>query len=81
MSEETSLRECEAYVQHHNIQSLLKDCIVQLCVQRPQNPITFLKEYFQRLEKVGSLFSYFLVSWLLARLHELHVVLYSYIHI
>jgi len=49
--EEQSLRECEAYVQRHNIQQILKDCIVQLCVGRPENPITFLREYFQVLEK------------------------------
>jgi cAMP-dependent protein kinase regulator len=51
--EEQSLRECEAYVQRHNIQQILKDCIVQLCVGRPENPITFLREYFQALEKVS----------------------------
>ena len=50
--EEQSLRECEAYVQRHNIQQILKDCIVQLCVSRPEHPITFLKEYFTKLEKV-----------------------------
>lgn len=50
--EQQSLRECEAYVQRHNIQQILKDCIVQLCVSRPENPITFLKEYFASLEKV-----------------------------
>ncbi|KAK7500953.1 hypothetical protein BaRGS_00007833, partial [Batillaria attramentaria] len=49
--EEQSLKECEAYVQKHNIQHLLKDCIVQLCVNKPENPLTFLKEYFERLEK------------------------------
>lgn len=54
--EEQSLRECEAYVQRHNIQRLLKDCIVQLCVRRPENPITFLREYFQKLERVSTLF-------------------------
>lgn len=53
--EEQSLRECEAYVQRHNIQRLLKDCIVQLCVRRPENPITFLREYFQKLERVRQL--------------------------
>lgn len=52
--EQQSLRECEAYVQHHNIQQILKDCIVQLCVSRPDQPITFLKEYFTSLEKVSS---------------------------
>ncbi|RWS29307.1 cAMP-dependent protein kinase regulatory subunit-like protein [Leptotrombidium deliense] len=49
--EEQSLRECEAYVQRHNIQQILKDCIVQLCVCRPEDPIKFLREYFQKLEK------------------------------
>lgn len=51
--EERSLRECEQYVQKHNIQQLLKDCIVQLCTSRPERPMAFLKEYFERLEKVG----------------------------
>uniref|UniRef100_A0A4D5R9S9 cAMP-dependent protein kinase regulatory subunit n=2 Tax=Scolopendra TaxID=41364 RepID=A0A4D5R9S9_SCOVI len=49
--EEQSLRDCEAYVQRHNIQQILKDCIVQLCVSRPENPISFLREYFQKLER------------------------------
>ncbi|CAH1985186.1 unnamed protein product [Acanthoscelides obtectus] len=52
MDEEQVLRECEAYVQTHNIQQILKDCIVQLCVRRPANPISFLREYFQKLERV-----------------------------
>lgn len=50
--EERSLRECELYVQKHNIQQLLKDCIVQLCTARPERPMAFLREYFERLEKV-----------------------------
>lgn len=50
--EERSLRECEQYVQKHNIQQLLKDCIVQLCTSRPERPMAFLREYFERLEKV-----------------------------
>lgn len=50
--EERSLRECEHYVQKHNIQQLLKDCIVQLCTVRPERPMGFLREYFERLEKV-----------------------------
>lgn len=55
LEEEQSLRECEAYVQRHNIQQVLKDCIVQLCVSRPENPISFLREYFQKLERVSRL--------------------------
>ena len=57
IEEERSLRECEDYVQRHNVQQILKDCIVQLCVARPQNPITFLREYFQKLERVSYEFS------------------------
>lgn len=53
MDEEQSLKECEAYVQKHNIQQLLKECIVQLVVNKPDNPITFLKDHFDRLEKVS----------------------------
>ncbi|KAL4239998.1 cAMP-dependent protein kinase type I-alpha regulatory subunit [Mactra antiquata] len=48
--EEQSLRECENYVQKHNVQQLLKECIVQLCINRPENPVTFLREYFENLE-------------------------------
>lgn len=51
LDEEQSLRECEAYVSRHNIQQILKDCIVQLCVSRPDNPVSFLREYFQKLER------------------------------
>lgn len=53
MEDEQSIRECEAYVQDHNIQQILKECIVQLCVCRPANPISFLREHFQKLEKVS----------------------------
>ncbi|XP_061196202.1 cAMP-dependent protein kinase regulatory subunit isoform X2 [Saccostrea echinata] len=53
--EEQSLRECENYVQKHNIQQLLKDCIVQLCMNRPDNPLTFLREHFEKLEKESSI--------------------------
>ncbi|XP_053203765.1 cAMP-dependent protein kinase regulatory subunit-like [Panonychus citri] len=55
MEEEASRRECEAYVQRHNIQGILKECIVSLCVSRPENPIKFLREYFQKLEKEESI--------------------------
>lgn len=53
LEEEQSLRECEAYIQTHKIQRVLKDCIVQLCVVRPDNPIAFLRQYFQKLERVS----------------------------
>ena len=51
-NEEESLKECEAYVQKHNIQQLLKECIVQLVVHKPESPLGFLRDHFDRLEKV-----------------------------
>lgn len=53
MEEEQSLRDCESYIQTHNIQRVLKDCIVQLCVTRPDNPVSFLCQYFQKLQRVS----------------------------
>ncbi|XP_061557262.1 protein kinase, cAMP-dependent, regulatory, type I, alpha (tissue specific extinguisher 1) a [Phycodurus eques] len=49
--DERKLRECEVYVQKHNIQQVLKDCIVQLCTARPERPMAFLRDLFERLEK------------------------------
>lgn len=68
--EEQSLRECENYVQKHNIQQLLKDCIVQLCMSRPDNPLTFLREHFERLEKVRT-------QMFFTRVCHLNCLLYS----
>ncbi|XP_062526781.1 cAMP-dependent protein kinase R1 isoform X2 [Bombyx mori] len=51
MEEEQCLHECEDYIQTHNIQLLLKDCIVQLCVNKPENPVSFLRQHFQKLER------------------------------
>ena len=51
-NEDQTLKECEAYVSKHNIKDLLKDCIVQLCLKKPENPISFLRQHFERLEKV-----------------------------
>ncbi len=51
-AEQRSLQECEDYVQRHQVQQILKDCIVRLCVSRPDDPVAFLREYFQKLERV-----------------------------
>lgn len=56
MEDEQAIRECQDYVEHYNIQQLLKECIVQLCVNRPPNPISFLREHFQKLERVSDVF-------------------------
>ena len=60
-----ALRQCEIYVEKHNIQAILKDCIVQLCIKKPDNPHKFFREYFEKLEKVF----FFLVSNIEALLH------------
>jgi len=76
--EERSLRECEQYVQKHNIQQLLKDCIVQLCTSRPDRPMAFLREYFERLEKVCVFAFLFVLIGQWAEGRSL-IILYSYI--
>lgn len=53
-NEDQTLKECEAYVSKHSIKDLLKDCIVQLCLRKPDHPITFLKQHFEKLEKILS---------------------------
>lgn len=50
-NDEANLRECENYVQEHEIQKVLKECIVQLCLHKPSRPMKFLMEHFERLEK------------------------------
>jgi cAMP-dependent protein kinase regulator len=46
-----NVKDIDMYVKDHNIQQLLKDCIVSLCVARPDNPYAFLKRHFEALEK------------------------------
>ncbi|XP_066924542.1 cAMP-dependent protein kinase type I-alpha regulatory subunit-like [Clytia hemisphaerica] len=45
------IKECEDYVSKHNIQVLLKDAIVQICINKPDKPYKFLREHFEKLEK------------------------------
>lgn len=49
-SSEQTVRDCEAYIAKHDIQNLLRDCIVQLCLKKPANPIQFLANYFDKLD-------------------------------
>ena len=49
-SSEQTVRDCEAYIAKHDIQNLLRDCIVQLCLKKPTNPIQFLSSYFDKLD-------------------------------
>jgi cAMP-dependent protein kinase regulator len=53
-NEEAQLAQCQAYVQRHNIQQLVKEAIVSLCIHKPENPVLFLKEHFDRLNEQRS---------------------------
>lgn len=52
--DELNVDDCELYVQRHNIQQILKDCIVQLCIAKPERPLTFFRQYFQKLDMVST---------------------------
>ncbi|KAK7940375.1 hypothetical protein WMY93_003701 [Mugilogobius chulae] len=51
LEEDESLKGCEIFVQKHNIQQILKECIVNLCIAKPERPMKFLREHFEKLEK------------------------------
>ena len=63
-NEDQTLKDCEDYVGKHNIKDLLKDCIVQLCLKKPEHPITFLKHHFEKLEKVLYYIIYILMTFI-----------------
>ncbi|KAF6281217.1 protein kinase cAMP-dependent type I regulatory subunit beta [Rhinolophus ferrumequinum] len=51
LEDDESLKGCELYVQKHGVQQVLKDCIVRLCIAKPERPMRFLREHFEKLEK------------------------------
>ncbi|KAK2509060.1 hypothetical protein MC885_015033 [Smutsia gigantea] len=51
LEEDESLKGCELYVQKHSVQQVLKDCIVHLCISKPDRPLRFLRDHFDKLEK------------------------------
>lgn len=53
IDEDDSLKGCEIFVRKHNIQQILKECIVNLCITKPERPMKFLREHFEKLEKVS----------------------------
>jgi len=53
-NEEAQLAQCQAYVRSHNIQQLVKDAIVSLCIHKPDNPVLFLREHFDKLNEQRS---------------------------
>ena len=62
MANQASVNECEDYIEQHGIQGILKDVIAKICQDRPENHFKWLREHFERLEKVG-------LAWALGREH------------
>ncbi|KAL7674502.1 hypothetical protein ACOME3_000779 [Neoechinorhynchus agilis] len=42
-----NLEACEQYIREHQIHEHLRNCIVQLCIHRPQDPLSFIAEHFR----------------------------------
>ncbi|ESO10754.1 hypothetical protein HELRODRAFT_72321 [Helobdella robusta] len=51
--ENSNMKEIENYIRSHDIQQLLKDSIIQLCLHRPENPFAFLRQHFEKLDRVA----------------------------
>ena len=51
---QVSVQDCEDYIEQHGVQAILKECIAKICQSRPERPYRWLREYFEKLEKVGS---------------------------
>lgn len=43
--------EAKEYVQQKNIQSILRESIINLLLHKPENPISYLRQYFSKLEQ------------------------------
>ncbi|VDD74398.1 unnamed protein product [Mesocestoides corti] len=50
MEDDLYIQELEDYIRQHQIQKILRESIVNLCLYRPNDPIRFLREYFESLE-------------------------------
>ena len=75
-----SVQQCEEYITHHGIQLILKECIVKICKDRPGNPYKWMREYFDKLERVRlAVLGYLLLSLLKMLAHSVvltcHVVM------
>lgn len=43
--------EAKEYVQQKNIQNILRESIINLLLHKPENPISYLRQYFSKLEQ------------------------------
>ena len=52
MAGTSTVQDCEDYIEQNGIQAILKECIAKICQDRPDKPFKWLREYFEKLEKV-----------------------------
>ena len=52
MANQATVEECEEYIQRHGVQQILKNCIAKICQERPLQPYSWLKDYFDKLDRV-----------------------------
>ncbi len=53
MASQASVKDCEDYIQKYGIQDILKNCIAKICQERPAQPYKWLKDYFDKIERVS----------------------------
>ncbi len=53
MASPASVQECEEYIEQNEVQTILKECIAKICNERPANVYKWMREYFEKLEKVS----------------------------
>lgn len=54
MAEASMPQEDHNFIESNGIQQIFVNAAVQLCSMRPENPFSFLRQYFQVLESVSS---------------------------
>ncbi|ESO00933.1 hypothetical protein HELRODRAFT_185745 [Helobdella robusta] len=50
-----NIEDIEGYVRHFDIHNHMRDCIIQLCVNRPENPFSFIRDFFEKINKESNL--------------------------
>ncbi|OAF65510.1 cAMP-dependent protein kinase type I-beta regulatory subunit, partial [Intoshia linei] len=47
----SNVEEFEQYIHDHKINDLIKECIISLTIDRPEDPIVYIRDYFDELHK------------------------------
>lgn len=48
-----SVQDVEDFVEQHDIQAIIKECIAKICYDRPANVYKWFRDYFEKLERVS----------------------------